>query len=113
MMHAIAQTAPRLCKKDGKESLRARALAEIDTHLDSARRCIHWLIAQGIAIDSVDMRRGRHQPTITVVASPWLRELFADDCSSGQHWDRLLGRTVFDYHAARHGCAIHWHEVQA
>ncbi len=51
MMQGIAQTAPRLSNNDGKAGLRAAALAEIDAHLDNLRACVHWLIAQGVAIE--------------------------------------------------------------
>lgn len=113
MMQGITQTAPRLSNNDGKAGLRATALAEIDAHLDNLRACVHWLIAQGVAIEAVDMRRGRSQPQIAVVASSWLKTLFRDDCSAGQHWNAEAGRTAHDYVAVRYGCKITWSEVEA
>lgn len=112
MMHAITETAPRLSNNDGKANQRAVALAEIDGHLDDLRLCIHWLVAQGVAVLSVDMRRGKALPSIEVAPSPWLQVLFKDDCANvGRRQDGAL--TVFAWVAKRYGCDIRWHEVQA
>lgn len=112
MMHAITETAPRLSNNDGKANQRSTALAEIDGHLDDLRLCIHWLVAQGVAVLSVDMRRGRAQPTIEVAPSPWLHVLFQGDCANiVRRQDGAL--TVFTWVAIRYGCEIRWNEVQA
>lgn len=106
------QTAPRLCKNDGQEHLRAVALAEIDSHLDNLKRCIHWMVASGIVILGVDMRRGRHSPTIEVAPSPWLHILFREDCANvGRRQEGAL--TIYTWAASRHGCAIRWEEMSA
>lgn len=102
----------RLCKNDGQETARAAALADIDEHLDNLKRCIHWLIACGIAVISVDMRRGKDLPEITVAASPWLHILFRDDCANvGRRQQGSL--TIYPWVARRLGCVIRWDEVTA
>lgn len=94
------------------EAARSAALADIDAHIDNLKACVHWLIANGIAIISADLRRGRFKPRITVVASPYLHVLLKDDAASaGQHWDICLGRTVFDWVAIRYWCEIRWQEL--
>lgn len=107
--HAIG---PRLCRNDGMDGLRAQALAEIDTHLDNLKRCIHWLVAEGVVIISVDMRRGRLKPTIEVAPSPWLHQIFKDVRSHvGAVTEGEL--TTDHWSAVRHGCSIRWGEVRA
>ena len=94
------------------ESARAAALADIDAHIGNLKACVHWLIANGIAIISADLRRGRFKPRITVVASPYLHILFKDGAAgAGQHWDAYLGRTVYDWVAIRYGCEIRWEDL--
>lgn len=96
-----------------RESARAAALADIDAHIDNLKACVHWLIDNGVAIISADLRRGRFKPRITVVASPLLHILFKDDTSgAGQHWDICMGRTVYDWVAVRYGCEIRWESLQ-
>lgn len=96
----------------GSEAARAAALADIDAHIGNLKACVHWLIGAGIAIISADLRRGRHKPRITVVASPLLHILLKDDATgAGQHWDKTLGRPVFDWVAVRYGCEIRWEDL--
>ena len=105
-------SARRVCRNDGNESLRAAALAEIDGHLDNLKRCVHWLVAQGITILEADMRRGQKTPRLLVAASPWLHVLFRDDCANvARRQEGYL--TTYKWIARRHGCDIVWHEVQA
>lgn len=108
----MIQSAPRLCMNDGLAGARADALAEIDNHLDNLRRCIHWLVAEGVAILSVDMRRGHAQPLIKVAPSPFLHQLFKNDCANISRRD--VGElTIYEWAAQRHGCSIRWEEVNA
>lgn len=111
-LHQATLNSPRLCKNDGQEADRTDALAEIDAHLDNLKRCIHWLIASGISVISVDMRRGKTFPQVTVAASPWLHILFREDCANiGRRQEGSL--TIYPWVAQRHGCAIRWEEVSA
>lgn len=112
MMHVVTQTLPRLCKGDGLETARAVALAEIDTHIDNLKRCLHWLIAAGVSVISVDMNRGTDQPLITVSASDSLHQLFGEDCAFGGR-RRENSLIVDTWLAQRHGCTIRWQEVEA
>lgn len=106
------QTAPRLCRDDGQQADRAATLTEIDRHLDNLKRCIHWLIAQGIAIVAADLRRGRHQPYLTVAPSPWLHAVFGKDAATVQR--RQEGAIeIVTWQANRHGCVIRWQEYNA
>ena len=91
---------------------RAARLADIDARIDAIKTGTRWLIAQGIHIQTVDMRVGEAgKPVITVTASPLLHILFKDECGAGQHWDRSSGRTAHDFKAVRHSCQIEWTEV--
>lgn len=106
------RSAPRLCRNDGKQALRDQALAEIDTHLDNLKRCIHWLVAAGVAVIAVDMRRGTTQPRITVAGSPLLHSLYGDDCANiGRRQEGAL--TIFVWIGVRHSCITRWEEVIA
>lgn len=94
------------------EAARAAALLDIDAHIGNLQAAVHWLIANGIAIISADLRRGRFKPRITVAASPLLYLLFKDDAaSSGQHWDQMAGRIVYDWVGVRYGCEIRWEDL--
>ncbi len=106
------QTAPRLCRDDGQQADRAATLAEIDRHLDNLKRCIHWLVAQGIAVVAVDMARARRQPQITVAPSPWLHSVFGNDCATVKR-KQEGAYEVFTWQANRHGCVIRWSEFNA
>jgi len=109
---STAHTAPAL-HRDWRagEARRAAALAEIDTQLDNVKACVRWLVGQGIYVE--DVKVGAHnRPRITVAASPLLHALFKDDCAAGQHWDALLGRTVYDFVAIRYECRVCWAEVK-
>lgn len=107
--HAIG---PRLCRNDGMDGLRAQALAEIDDHLDNLKRCIHWLVAQGVSIIDVEMSRGRHLPYIKVAASPWLHTLFLGDCAATQRLQEG-DLAVTTWKSNRYGCVVLWEEVTA
>lgn len=94
------------------ESARAAALAEVDTHIDNLRACLHWLIAAGISVLDADLRRGRHKPRITVAASPLLYTLLKDDCaSSGRSQPPGSALVYITWVAVRYECEIHWQEV--
>ena len=105
-------SAPRLCRNDGKESIRAVTLAEVDLHLDNLKRCIHWLVAQGVFIIAIDMSRNQSLPHITISASPWLHSLFRGDCAdTGQRQQGNL--KIVPWIAKRYDCLICWEEVTA
>lgn len=111
-MTALQRSTPRLCRNDGLESARRALLDEIDEHLANLKRCIHWLVHSGVPVISVDMRRGRAMPMVTVAPSPLLHSLFKDDSATiGRRQEGAL--TIFSWAANRHGCAIRWEEVQA
>ena len=89
---------------------RAAALAEFDQHLDNLRRCVHWLVGEGVAILDADMRRSRARPRLNVAPSPRLHILCKEDCANiGRRNDGAL--TVHLWIAQRHGCDILWEEV--
>ncbi len=95
------------------EASRAAALDEFDRRFDNLKACVRWLVSQGVSVINADLRRHNPKPRITVVASPLLHILLKDDCASaGQHWDKLLGRTMHDWVAVRYECEIRWEAVQ-
>ncbi len=106
------RSAPRLCRNDGQQTARDQALAEIDSHLDNLKRCIHWLVSAGVAVIAVDMRRGTARPRITVAPSPLLHCLLREDCANvGRRQEGAL--TTYTWIGDRHGCLIRWEEVIA
>ncbi|MGE5621488.1 MAG: hypothetical protein ACM3VY_00530 [Candidatus Bathyarchaeota archaeon] len=111
-MNAFAQTAPRLCRDDGHDAQRQAALEAFDAHLDNLKRCIHWLVAKGVAVLDVDMKRGRARPVVTVAAAPLLHILVRDDCANvGRRQEGAL--THFAWQAVRFDITIVWEEVEA
>ena len=88
---------------------RTEALAEIDRHLENLKSCIHWLVEQGIVVISVDMRRRKSRPQISVAPNPRLHMLLKDDCANiGRRRDGAL--TIFPWIATRFNCDIRWEE---
>ena len=66
------QSSPRLCRNDDQDQFRASVPADIDTRLDNLKRCVHWLVEEGIFIADVDLDRKHEHPVIRGAASPWL-----------------------------------------
>ena len=96
-----------------RESTRAAVIDDFDRRFDHLKACVRWLIDHGVSVVSADARRYNPKPLVVVVASPLLRPLFGDDAASaGQHWDRILGRTMHDWVAVRFGCEIRWESEQ-
>lgn len=99
-------------RSDGAEALpgRAEALAEIDRHLENLKNCVHYLVEQNITVISVDMRRRKSRPQISVAPTPRLHILFGDDCANiGRRNDGAL--TIYPWIATRFGCDIRWEET--
>lgn len=99
-------------RSDGAEPLpgRAEALAEIDSHLENLKNCVHYLVEQNITVISVDMRRRKSRPQISVAPTPRLHILFGDDCANiGRRNDGAL--TIYPWIATRFGCDIRWEET--
>lgn len=112
MKATIPQTRPRLCRDDGREALREAALADFDRHLDNLKRCVHWLIVQGVTVLDADLKRGRARPHLTVAASPYLYMLFKNDCANvGRRQDGALTR--YTWQAVRFEITVQWEEVEA
>jgi hypothetical protein len=106
------QSSPRLCRNDDQDQFRASVPADIDTRLDNLKRCVHWLVEEGIFIADVDLDRKHEHPVIRVAASPWLYVLLKDDLTwAGQEPTGLL--MTHHWLAIRHGCSIKWDEVTA
>lgn len=96
-----------------RESARAAVCEDFDRRFDNLKACVHWLIANGISVVNADLRRHNPKPRVTVVASPLLHVLLKDDAASaGQHWDKLLGRTMHDWVAVRYEVEIRWEAAQ-
>jgi hypothetical protein len=103
---------PRPCKNEAQSASRAVTLAETIEHVDNLKRCLQWLINQGICVNSVLMDREKSLPHINVSASPWLHILFRNDCADiGQRQEGNL--KIVPWIAVRHGCLIRWEEVAA
>lgn len=94
------------------EASRAAALDQIDRNIAALKRCVVALLARGVFVIEAHVREGALKPTVTVAASPYLHTLFKDDCSSGQHHDERLGRTVRDFVAPFEDCQVHWSEAK-
>jgi hypothetical protein len=111
-MIAQLQTVPRLRRGDEHATCRAQTMAETDEHLNNMKRCLRWLIDNGVFVIEARMARELTLPNITVAASPWLHILFRNDCADvGQ---RQEGNLKFvPWIAVRHGCLIRWEEVAA
>lgn len=111
-MNVLPQTAPRLCRDDGKAAERQAILDAFDRHMDNLKRCVHWLIAQGIGVLDVDLKRGRARPIVKVAAAPLLHILFKDDCANvGRQQKGAL--TYFAWQAVRFDITIAREEVEA
>lgn len=89
---------------------REEALAEIDRHLENLKNCVHYLVEKDITVISVDMRRRKSRPQISVAPTPRLHILFGDDCANiGRRNDGAL--TIYPWIATRFGCDIRWEET--
>lgn len=95
-----------------KESAISTALSEIDAHIENVKLCVRWLIGNAIPVLSVDMRRGRARPRITVAPSPRLYIILRGDCAN--YGRRCLGENInkFLWIAQRYGCDILWEEAR-
>lgn len=93
-----------------RETTITETLAAIDTHLEQQRRCIHWLIENGIQIISSELRRDLRQPRITVEAKPQLMRMLNGTMENVRR--RYDGyRTTLTWGARCRGCQIEWDET--
>lgn len=111
-MSALQQVSAGRRLAQGQQASREAVLAEFDRHLDNLKRCVHWLIAQGVAVIDVDLKRGRARPIVEVAASPYLQTLFKGDCANvGRRQEGVITR--YRWQAVRFAIAIVWDEVEA
>jgi len=91
---------------------RVAKLRVLEERIANLKCCLHMLIGLGIVVISVDMRRGKDKPQITVEPDALLHVIFDGDCANVRR-QPAGDLTLCTWVACRYDCDIHWEDTCA